>query len=189
MIAKEYKDFCADLVRNFDKDWAKVGLKVDFGYQFLEHVPLNAWHPMVTLAVDHWEGWPRNWVRAVKEICQLWKAQEHIERSVTDCEKCNGNGFFSGTKMVEVKPGIFVSYRHTWRCAACRNWFGVMGEKIPAGYPLEIKSQGFEIDIYQKPMPRDQRSFDLTQIIDMAGHRVNQKTDRPDYLPYREFGD
>jgi hypothetical protein len=78
MIPKEYKEFCGDLVRNFDKDWSKVGLKVDFGYQFLGHVPLHAWRPMVKLAVDQWEGWPRNWTKAVKEIYEMWRRDAHF---------------------------------------------------------------------------------------------------------------
>jgi hypothetical protein len=78
MIPKEYKDFCSDLARNFDKEWGKVQLKVDFGYQFLEHVPLHAWKPMVKIAVDQWEGWPRNWAKAVKDIYETWRRDAHL---------------------------------------------------------------------------------------------------------------
>ena len=80
MIPKEYKDFCSDLVRNFDKDWGKVGLlsKIEFGYQFFEHIPLHAWQPMVKIAVAQWEGWPRNWVKAVKEVYESWRREAHV---------------------------------------------------------------------------------------------------------------
>jgi len=78
MIPKEYKEFCGDLSRNFDKEWSKVQLKVDFGYQFLEHVPLSAWKPMVKIAIDQWDGWPRNWAKSVKEIYEHWRRESNI---------------------------------------------------------------------------------------------------------------
>ena len=75
MIPNEYKGFCGDLVKNFDKDWSKVGSKVEFGYQFLEHVPLVAWKPMVKMAINMWDGWPRNWTKAVKEVYEAWRRE------------------------------------------------------------------------------------------------------------------
>jgi len=78
MIPKEYKNFCADLARNFDKEWAKVQIKVDFGYQYLEHIPPHAWEQMVKLAVDQWEGWPRNWTRAVNDIYEHWRRDAYM---------------------------------------------------------------------------------------------------------------
>jgi len=78
MIAEEYKEFCHDLVRSFDKDWSKTQLKMDFGYQFLEHVPLRAWKPMVKIAIGQWEGWPRNWAKSVKEIYEHWRREAGV---------------------------------------------------------------------------------------------------------------
>jgi hypothetical protein len=186
---REYDTFCGTLCNLFDKDWAKVGDKVETGWGFLSHIPDSGWNPMTKIAVDTWDSWPRNWVKAVSEIYGLWKSQERIERSVTDCEHCNGNGFFSGIKAAEIRTGIFVKYRYTFRCGACRNWFGTLGEKIPAALPIEVKANGFEIDIYSKPMPTEERQHSLKEILESVTHRVNPKTKRPDIQPVRESFD
>jgi len=73
MIPEEYKSFCVDLVRSFDKDWSKTQLKIDFAYKFLEHVPLKAWPEMVRIAIETWDGWPRNWAKSVKDIYESWR--------------------------------------------------------------------------------------------------------------------
>ena len=73
MTSDAYKAFCGDLVKNFDKDWSKIGGKLDFGWKFLEHIPDAAWKPMIQIAISSWDGWPRNWVKAVKEIYEHWR--------------------------------------------------------------------------------------------------------------------
>lgn len=189
MTEKAYKAFCGDLAKNFNIDWAKHVSKLDFAFRFLEHIPEIAWKPMVQIAVNRWDGWPRNWTKAIKEVYRLYQRDAQIERAVTDCEYCNGNGFFSGVKHAEIKPGVFSKYSYTWRCAGCRNWFGVLGDKIPKSFPLEIKSQGFKIELYGKPMPKSAERKDLLGMLESVGQRVNPKTDRPEYMPYREPGE
>ena len=71
---KEYKEFCQSILKSFDKDWSKSELKLDFCYQFLNHIPSQAWTPMIRISVEKWEkGFPRNWTRAVLDIYDLWK--------------------------------------------------------------------------------------------------------------------
>lgn len=71
----EYKQFCDSLVKSFDKDWSKSELKFDFAYQFLNHIPAHAWAPMIPIAIARWDGWPKNWAKAVKEIYEEWSRQ------------------------------------------------------------------------------------------------------------------
>ena len=71
---KEYKEFCHSILKSFDKDWSKSELKLDFCYQFLNHIPLQAWTPMIRISVEKWEkGFPRNWTRSVLDIYDIWK--------------------------------------------------------------------------------------------------------------------
>lgn len=185
-IREDYNKFAATVGNVLGKEWDEITDQVDTSYSFLKNIPDQAWLPLSQIAVQKWERWPKNLVLAVRELYQTWKSDEHYERKITDCEYCNGNGFFSGSKVVEVKPKVYITYRHTWRCAGCHNWFGLMGEKIPASHPLEVQSWGFKIDIYEAPMAHDHRSFDLSQIIASTGQRINPKTDRPDVMPIRE---
>lgn len=82
LTMQAYKAFCGDLVKNFDKEWAKVGTKLEFCYQYLDHVPENAWKPMVKLAIGTWDGWPRNWTKAVKDIYEQWRRDAQFSEGV-----------------------------------------------------------------------------------------------------------
>jgi hypothetical protein len=73
MINPEYRQFCTDLTKSFDKDWSRTELKMDFAYKYLEHIPSNAWPEMVRIAVEKWDGWPRNWAKAIKEVYEQWR--------------------------------------------------------------------------------------------------------------------
>ena len=183
---KYYDIFCGEVCNLFDRDWDKIQNRVDSGWEFLGHIPEIAWKPMTKLAVDTWENWPRNWVKSVKEIYGLWKNEEKIERAVTDCEYCNGNGYFSGKKKAEVKPGVFMEYCYTFRCSGCRNWFGKLGEKIPANYPFEVKTHGFVLDIYPKPISEEQKQHSLIGILEGIGQRTNPKKPREEFARMRE---
>jgi hypothetical protein len=188
-LTAEYNKFAGTVCNAFGKDWDKARDQVETSYQFLGHIPDEAWRPMTPLAVDHLESWPKNFVKSVKEVYSLWKTEARIERNVTNCEYCNDNGYFSGVKYAEVKPSIFSKYSYTWRCSGCRNWFGILGDRIPKAFPLEIKSQGFKIELYGKPMPKSAERKDLLGVLESVGQRVNPKTDRPEYMPYREPGE
>lgn len=187
--SREYLSFCGTLANVFDREWSRIEDRITAGWKFLEHVQDTAWKPMTPIAIDKWESWPRNWVRGVKEVYGLWKIEAKIARSTTNCEYCNGNGWFSGIKRIEVKPGIVVAYRFTFRCANCRNWFGVLGERVPMAYPLEVKSDGFQLDIYQQPIPAEVRRYSLAEIAAGIGQQVNLPAPRPAIQHYRDPGD
>jgi hypothetical protein len=149
----EFLRFAAKLIDIFDLDWGKYHPRIDAAYDFLQHIPEIAFRGMYPIAVDSWNGWPRNFPRAVKEVYETWRHQNQqvAAHSLAPCDYCNGHGFFTGIKRVEVKPGVRISFRFTFRCSACSNWRGVFGEKIPAAWPLELKTHGYELDIYPKP--------------------------------------
>jgi hypothetical protein len=176
--------FAGELSNIFGKDWEKVQDQVDSGFRFLEHISVEAWREMVRVAVDTWEGWPRNWVKAVNEVYQLVKRDVSDNRDLQACTYCNGNGFFSGSKRIEMKPGVYMRYSFVWRCAACRNWYGALSEKIGQAYPLEIKSAGYQVEIYGKIDVSGNiihRSIDGH--LEKIGQRTNPKANRPDFLP------
>lgn len=181
--------FCGTLANVFDREWSKIEDRITAGWKFLDYIQDAAWKPMTPLAVDRWENWPRNWVKGVKEIYAAWKVEAKIERSSTNCEYCNGNGYFSGIKRIEVKPGVFVAYRFAFRCDACRNWFGVIGDRVSTAYPLEVKCDGFEIQVYDKPIPAEMRRYSLSEIASGIGKQVNTPAPRPAVQHYREAWD
>lgn len=189
-----YDAYCGEMTKNFEKPWDKVGQKLDFGYRYLDHIPAHAFKDMAKMAMDAWEKWPSNFVKATKTLYELWRKSSPSEsqRSAVFCEYCNGNGHFTSIMPVEVKPGILVNYRFSWRCAACSNWFGKLGTDIPARYPLEVKSNGHTIELYPVPpaIATDKAdrpdTLDLSQLISLAGVRSNPKTSRPDYQPYND---
>lgn len=171
MIPKEYKEFCSDLVRSFDKDWTKTQLKMDFAYKFLEHIPLHAWQQMVKIAIETWDGWPRNWAKANKEIYETWR------RDAT-------------------AGGLGIKYN----------------KDDDPRFPVNLMAQAFHIQetkdypayVYfcdQVGMPKTDRDRvenkhricsaheqDKYKIAEI-GTRLNRKTNRPEVIPYREFGD
>lgn len=188
-----YDAFCGELVKNFDKDWDKVGKKLDFGFSYLEHIPVSAWKDMARIAVYEWDRWPSNFVKSTKNLYELWRknsASSETNKPATKCEYCNGNGHFTTIMPAEVQPGITVSYRFAWRCAACSNWFGKLGHDIPARYPLEVKSLGHTIELYPVPPALEtgtnDQPLDLAKLISMAGVRYNPQIARPDYQPYND---
>lgn len=139
-----YLNFCGDLCRNFDKSWDQVGRKLDFAFQFLGHIPEAAWRPMVGIAVQNWSRWPSNWAKEVREIYEAWRKESgrsHGQGEKRSCSYCLGAGFFTSTVKVDKGGGLVMTERFTWRCGACANWYGVLGEKIPMAYPLEIQTR------------------------------------------------
>lgn len=72
-----YKAFCGTLCDIMDKDWSKQEDKFAASWQFLNHIPTIAWKPMVGIAVEKWDGWPKNWAKCVKEVYELWRGGSH----------------------------------------------------------------------------------------------------------------
>lgn len=68
MSQEKFKQFCGDLCRNFDKPWDSVGKKLDAAYPFLQHIPDTAWKDLTRLAMERWERWPSNFVKAVLSL-------------------------------------------------------------------------------------------------------------------------
>jgi hypothetical protein len=136
----------------FDLDWEKYSPRID-AFEYLNHIPSDAYPGMEQIAVNSWARWPLNFPKAVKEVYEIWRHEnKHTARPAgTFCEYCNGVGFFTGIERVAVKPGVSMPYPHTFRCSACRNWFGVLGEAIPSAWPLELKTRGYEVVLYPKP--------------------------------------
>lgn len=171
MIAKEYKEFCGDLVRNFDKDWEKVKLKVDFGYQFLEHVPLHAWKPMVKFAVDQWEGWPRNWTRAVKEIYEHWRREAHI-------------------------GGVGIKYDRNddprFPVSLMQQAFVILSTKDYPAYTYfcdQVCMPKTDRDRVENKHRVCSANEHGRYVIPEVGVRINKKTNRPDIIQYRDTGE
>lgn len=186
-MERHYKNFCNDLADIFDKDWNKVEDKFATSAQFLEHIPRFAWKPMVQIAVDTWDGWPRNWVKAVNEIYSLFRKSEPVVRKVEACAECNGAGIFSAHKLVEVKPDVFIRYSFTYRCQACRNWVGQYGTALPEMLPLTAQEFGYDgVESFSSPVPEKTEYFSLHDILSQVGKRVNQAMPRPAVQPIRD---
>lgn len=184
----EYKKFAAAVANVFSKDWTKAEAQFEACLKFLPAIPNEAWRPMATAAAETWESWPRNLVRATKELFYRWKADAKVVRQVSECEYCNSVGFFSGGQRIQVKPGIFVWYWHTWRCGACANWRGVVGRMIPMAMPLEVQTHGYVVKKLAKMQSEGER-IDISAMAEVVGQQVNEKTNRPPWINYREPGE
>jgi hypothetical protein len=181
----EYKRFAGAVANVFSKDWVKAEAQFQACIKYLPDIPTEAWRPMAGIAIESWESWPRNLVRAVKDVFYQWKADAKIRREMTDCDQCNSVGFFSAGRNVEVKPGIHVWYWNTWRCAVCGNWRGVVGTMIPIGYPLEIRRDGYTIQKFAKQQGEGEyRSLD--ELVKSAGAQVNAPVPRQPIQRYEE---
>jgi hypothetical protein len=116
-----------------------------------------------------------------------WTTESQFSREIKQCDYCKGAGVFSGSKIVQVKPGVNMRYFYTFRCKNCQNWNGLYGEKIRLAYPLEIKTEGMFIHLNGSPLEGDATGRQsLSEVIENIGTRVNQKTNRPDFLPYKD---
>lgn len=174
-----YDRFIEKLALALDKDFDLIAKVADAAFDYLDHIPAEAYPGMEQIAVNSWARWPMNFPKAVKEAYETWRHEnKHSARPAgTFCEYCNGVGFFTGIKRVAVKPGVSMPYPYTFRCGACRNWFGVLGEAIPSAWPLEAKTQGFEIEKYpaaHQPEPKTSPA------------PVNPAARHTEYLPYRD---
>ena len=171
MIPEEYKSFCGDLVRSFDKDWSKTQLKIDFAYKFLEHVPLNAWPQMVRLAIETWDGWPRNWAKSVKDIYEAWRRD-------------------AGHAGVAIKYNSEDDIRFPVNLMA--QAFKILCERDYPSYVTFCDQVGMPKTDRNRVENKhricanfEQNKYNLPEI----GIRLNRKTNRPDIMPLREFGD
>ncbi len=169
--SEAYKLFCGDLVKNFDKDWFKVGSKLEFGFQFIEHVPEHAWRQMVKLAIDQWDGWPRNWAKAVKEIYELWRRDA-------------GHAGIGIKYDREDDPRLPVNLMQQAFVILCDKGYQPYAYfcdqvSMPKTDRSRVENK------YRICTSNKQGAFRIPQI----GNRLNPKTSRPDIIPYREFGD
>lgn len=171
MIPKEYKDFCADLARNFDKDWSKVSTKLDFGHQFLDHVPTRAWHPMVKIAVDNWEGWPRNWVRSVKDIYEMWRRAAGPAGLGINYNRDDDPRF--PVELMHQAFGILEKHGYRQYMEFCNHSGVPRTDRDRIEHKHKVCSWGLKDD------------FKIPEI----GVRVNEKTNRPAFQAYREPGE
>ena len=65
---KEYLQFASTVANSFGRDWDRVQDQFDTAYQFLKNIPDQAWLPLSQSAVQNWEKWPSNIVKAIREI-------------------------------------------------------------------------------------------------------------------------
>jgi hypothetical protein len=185
-LERNYRMFCNDLCDILDKDFSKIEDRFITGYRFLNHIPVNAWKPMVKVAVDAWASWPRNWAKAVNEIYELWRSDEKVQRQKSECHSCNSIGFFEGSEQIEVKPNIYMPYWHVWRCGHCANWMGILGEKVPISNPQEIIDKGFKLRLFTRLDESGSTVNRMPDIVNMVGVRVNPKQNRPEIQRYTD---
>ena len=171
MIPKEYKEFCGDLARSFDKDWTKTQLKMDFAYKFIEHIPNHAWEQMVKIAIEQWDGWPRNWSKAVKEIYEYWRREAHV----------GGVG---------IKYDLKDDIRFPVNLMA--QAFNILNTKDYPGYVTYCDQVGMpktDRDRVENKhricTAKEQDKYKIAEI----GTRLNRKTNRTDIIKYHELGD
>lgn len=173
MTQQAYKSFCGDMVKNFDKDWAKVGGKLDFAWRFLEHIPERAWKDMVRIAIDKWTGWPFNWAKAVKEIYEEWRRDVGISNQLANYD-ADDDPRFPVALLWEafwiLKKQGYPQYR-----TFCDSW------RMPKNDRARVENKHRVIEQHLK------HRFKLP--LESVGQRLNPKTDRPPWLEWREPGE
>lgn len=171
MSQADYKAFCGDLVKNFDKDWAKVGSKLDFAWKFLEHIPAQAWRQMVKIAVDQWDSWPRNWAKSVKAVYEEWRRDTGTAGQPANYDQEDDPRFPVGLLWdafwILHKQG-YPQYR-----TFCDSHRMPKTDRARVEHKHHIVSNNL------------QAAFALPEV----GNRLNPKTDRPPWINYREPGE
>jgi hypothetical protein len=170
MSKEAYKAFCGDLVRNFDKDWVKVGPKFDFGWKFLEHIPENAWKQMIPIAINLWDGWPRNWIKAVKEVYETWRRDGGLG-SNTNYNRDNDVRF--PVALMHKASDILQERGYLEYSAYCDS----------VGMP---KTDRDRVEFKHKVIKGHQQPF---RKLPSIGQRINPERPRPAVQKYREPGE
>jgi hypothetical protein len=65
-----YQAFCRSLCSVFSKNPEKMQTMFEDCFLYFADVTVQQWKAMKPLAVNRWEGWPRNFVKAVKELAK-----------------------------------------------------------------------------------------------------------------------
>lgn len=169
---KEYREFCQSILKSFDKDWSKSELKLDFCYQFLNHIPQQAWMPMVRIAVEKWEkGFPRNWTRAVLDIYDMWKKDAQF---TVGCIKYN--------KDEDLRYPVSLM-QQAFHILSTKDYPAYVYFCDQTGMPKNDRDR--VENKHRICTANEQGKYKIAEI----GTRLNRKTNRPDVIPYREFGD
>ncbi len=172
---RAYDNFIEHAATYFGKEPRSVLKVAEIAWAKLQDVKAEAWTKLQDAVVDLWETWPRNLVRAIRQAILDAKIRTSEAAEKTDCPYCDGAGYFIAQKAVEAVMGALVTYSFAWRCAGCKNWVGEFGEKVPAAYPLELKTRGFEIVIPPKPTSSEKEPVDLDDLIFGLAKRFDAK--------------
>lgn len=138
-----YDAFIEHAATYFGRDHRSIVRVADIAWTKLQDVPEESWTQLKDAVVHLWERWPLNLVTAIRQAIADAKICSKQQHKKTHCRYCNGSGYFLVQYHHLETSGV--PYSSVWRCAGCRNWAGILGEAIPAAYPLELKSRGFEI--------------------------------------------
>jgi hypothetical protein len=85
----------------------------DIYYDELSWIPDAAWPDIVSVAIDRWESWPRNFAKAVKALWHEWQSRRKATFEPSECKYCDGEGLLR-----QDKDG----YEMTYPCGHCDNW-------------------------------------------------------------------
>ena len=166
---KEYLQFAGTVSNSFGKSWDKVQDQFDTAYQFLKNIPDQAWLPMAQAAVQQWEKWPSNIVKAIRELYGNW-AHGGMHEGVIEYDRTEDLRFPVGLMhrafniLYEQGYGPFSAY-----CNAVH---------MPKNDRDRVENK---CRVVQSNEPPPQ----LPEI----GHRVNAWKPRPAIMPMREPGE
>lgn len=99
----------------------------------LSFIPNEAWPDIVTIGLDRWDSWPRNFPKAAKALWYEWQRQRAAEFEEEECSVCYKEGIL----------GFMVDgYRNICACGHCNNWRKHFGENITRWTRGEVIEKG-----------------------------------------------
>lgn len=83
-------------------------------YAKLKFIPDEAWPYLIEKAADHWDSWPRNFVKGIKFFWYDWQRGRKAKVDFQDCEYCYKTGVLDYHPVSDPPQSCF--------CGHCNNY-------------------------------------------------------------------